>query len=69
MCEERKTMKLNEKQKAAHDQALTKLEALENCWDPEAAHSDADVILTDFLETLGFKEIVVRYEKIDKWYA
>jgi hypothetical protein len=37
--------------------------------DEEGNHIVADAILCEILETLGFKELVELYEKIDKWYA
>lgn len=37
--------------------------------DPESAHVEADDILCDFLKNLGYEDIVIEYEKIDKWYS
>ena len=35
----------------------------------EGCHSEADSILTDFLNKIGFNDIVVEYNKVEKWYA
>lgn len=37
--------------------------------DTEVAHSDADELLTELLEDLGYKRVVSVYRKIKKWYA
>jgi hypothetical protein len=37
--------------------------------DTEIAHENADDILCNFLESLGYDKIVEEYKKIRKWYA
>jgi len=37
--------------------------------DTECAHIEADDILCNLLKHIGFGEVVVEYEKINKWYA
>ena len=37
--------------------------------DTEVAHGKADDILCQFLEQLGFREIVDAWDRVDKWYA
>lgn len=37
--------------------------------DIENAHIEADHILCEFLESLGFDELVTLYRKVDKWYS
>lgn len=37
--------------------------------DVEAAHTEADEILCDILDMLGFEDIVEAYKAIEKWYA
>lgn len=37
--------------------------------DVEAAHAEADGILCDILDMLGFEDIVEAYKAIEKWYA
>ena len=37
--------------------------------DTEDAHIEADHILCEFLESLGFDELVTLYRKVYKWYS
>ena len=37
--------------------------------DVEGGHSDADAILCELLERLGFGEVVELYNSIEKWYS
>lgn len=37
--------------------------------DIQADHSIADDVLCEFLESLGYREIVNEYRDIEKWYA
>lgn len=37
--------------------------------DPEDAHADADDILCEVLEKLGFEDLVSEFNKINKYYA
>lgn len=37
--------------------------------DPEIAHIEADDILCNFLKELGYADIVIEYEKIEKWFS
>ncbi len=37
--------------------------------DIEAAHLNADAILTDLLEQLGFNKTVAAWSEVDKWYS
>lgn len=37
--------------------------------DPEAAHSNADKVLTDLLTTLGYDDVVAYWNEVHKWYA
>lgn len=43
----------------------------ENCHsgDTEVDHSHADLILCQFLEELGYEELVKEWDKVSKWYA
>ena len=38
-------------------------------YDKQGAHIEADEILCNLLEELGFKEVVRLYREIPKWYA
>lgn len=40
-----------------------------NKLDTECAHGVADDVLCDLLEFLGYVDVVVEYNKIEKWYA
>ena len=33
------------------------------------AHAHADDVLTELLISLGYQDVVDKYEKIDKWFA
>ncbi len=44
------------------------LEQMKTCKD-EFDHEDADYILCDLLEELGYKELVATYRKVPKWYS
>ena len=37
--------------------------------DTEANHADADKVLCDLLIELGYADVVLLYNRIDKWYA
>ena len=37
--------------------------------DKECAHGEADDLLCELLEILGYSDIVNNFEKLDKWYA
>ena len=37
--------------------------------DIETRHMQADKILCEFLNQLGYQEVVKEYEKLPKWYA
>jgi hypothetical protein len=51
------------------DQAIKELKELQKSSDTELAHSLADDILCDLLEELGLIDVVIEYEKIEKWFA
>lgn len=51
------------------DKALIKLRKLQKNKKIEIAHYDADEVLCDLLETLGFKDVVREYHEIEKWYS
>lgn len=37
--------------------------------DTEDAHFEADEILCNLLEELGYGDVVAEYRKVDKWFA
>ena len=51
------------------DKALIKLRKLQKNENSELAHCGADHVLCDLLETLGFKDVVQEYYKVEKWYS
>ena len=51
------------------DKALIKLRKLQKNENIEIAHCNADHVLCDLLETLGFKDVVQEYYKVEKWYS
>jgi hypothetical protein len=48
---------------------ISQLKELQNSWDTEVAHQDADDIICELLTKLGYQEVVDEYEKVPKWYA
>ena len=51
------------------EEAISKLKGLQNSYDPEAAHSDADDIICELLQSLGYSDVIDEFNKVDKWYA
>jgi hypothetical protein len=47
------------------------LERLNECqsFDVERAHSEADIVLCELLESLGYKDVVTAWGDVPKWYA
>ncbi len=37
--------------------------------DAETRHMEADALLLEILTDLGFKEVVIEFNKLGKWYA
>lgn len=48
---------------------ISKLKALQSNSDVEAAHNQADKILCDLLNSLGYDDVVKEFENLEKWYA
>ncbi|EGO4532899.1 hypothetical protein ITZ04_000791 [Escherichia coli] len=51
------------------EEAIEKLKELQTWRDSEVAHEDADTVICELLESLGFADVVDEYAKVDKWYA
>ena len=51
------------------EDAIAKLIECQHNGDTEAAHSEADDLLCDFLATLGYADVVAEYTKVPKWFA
>ena len=37
--------------------------------DKEICHSEADKIIVNFIEELGYEKLANLYKQVDKWYA
>ncbi len=51
------------------EELITRLKGLQQSEDTETAHIQADWIICNLLEDLGYKDIVKEYDAIMKWYA
>ena len=49
--------------------AIELLRKLQEDYDTEAAHIDADEVLCEFLDALGYGNVVLEYNAIHKWYG
>lgn len=61
----------NEKIETLYQKSLLRLEELVNKKypDEEEDHSEADGILCDMLDALGYKDLTDAWDKIGKWYS
>lgn len=61
---------MNAKQEKLRDKALYELIGIQNrAGDVESDHQQADAVLTELLEALGFEDVVREWDSIKKWYA
>lgn len=51
------------------EEAIAALKVEQASGDIELAHSSADDILCALLKALGYEDVVIEYEKVDKWFA
>jgi hypothetical protein len=51
------------------EEAIAKLKALHGSTDVEAAHGEADQVICDLLTALGYGDVVVAYDDVEKWYS
>ena len=51
------------------EEALAKLEEIAKNTDTEHAHVEADRVLMELLNDLGYDDVVAAYDAIDKWFA
>lgn len=58
-------------EKTAAILAVSELERIAkiSAGDPEAAHANADDILCELLKTLGYEDVVIAWQSVEKWYA
>lgn len=56
---------------AVHQKSLARLEELVNKKypDEEEDHINADVILCEMLDALGYKDLINTWDKVKKWYS
>lgn len=52
-----------------YEDKVAMMKMLANDKDYECAHRDADNLLVEFLEELGYKELVEAWREVGKWYA
>jgi hypothetical protein len=55
--------------KLLSDEMIKRLQVEVNSGDIEDGHGNADDILCELLEKIGYKEVVEIYHKVPKWYA
>ena len=62
---------LEEEINAVHQKSLARLEELVNKKypDEEEDHAEADGILCDMLNALGYKDLINTWDKVKKWYS
>ena len=51
------------------DEAIKKLKEEQHNDDIEMAHIKADAIICELLKSLGMKDVVEEFDKVDRWYA
>lgn len=60
---------MTKKEQQLMAEAIEKLKVQVVNKDLEDAHSEADYILCELLNKLGFSAVVEEWEKVGKWYA
>jgi hypothetical protein len=50
-------------------EALSQLEALREYRDVEMAHREADDVLLELLERLGYEDVAEAFREVPRWYA
>ena len=50
-------------------EALLQLKAINLMDDTEIAHDRADKVLINLLNGLGYRDVTVAWDEIEKWYA
>ena len=51
------------------EEIIARLKELQQDGDIESAHIQADWIICNLLDDLGYAEVTKEYDKISKWYA
>jgi len=62
-------MKLTKKQLAIKESVIARLRIEQKNGDTECAHCNADDLLCELLNELGFIDVVNEWQEVDKWYA
>lgn len=60
---------LDEDGPMTRDKALVRLRKLQKSDDTESAHGEADYVLCQLPERLGYEDVVQEYDCIEKWYS
>lgn len=60
---------MGENNRISREEVIEKLVELQESNDTEKAHGEADDLLCQLLDSLGFKDVVNAYIEIEKWYA
>ncbi|MDU5474333.1 hypothetical protein [Pantoea sp.] len=53
----------------SREEALARLKELQTLGDIELAHAYADDVICDLLKSMGYEDVVIEYDKVDKWFA
>ncbi len=59
-------MRMNKKERAAYESALSDLEQLSEWYDAEAAHMRADETIGDLLTALRLDDVTEAYKRVQK---
>lgn len=51
------------------EEALAELIECQNNGDTESAHANADDVLCNLLDALGYGDVVAEYYRVSKWFA
>jgi hypothetical protein len=62
-------MKLTKKQLVIKESVIAKLKEEQKNDDYEMAHCNADDLLCELLNKIGFQEVVDEFIKVGRWYA
>ena len=60
---------MNEQAGDVRKRCIAVLRQLQDCYDTESAHIEADEALCGLLIELGYQDVVEEYNKVRKWYA
>jgi len=52
-----------------YSEKLSKLKQEEHHGNADVKHEEADVLLCELLDKLGYNEITTKFQKLEKWYG